>query len=212
MSTTDQQILTEVQYALLETPNSGASLTSDLWSLAEVLQALNDAQTAFLQDSLLLFQRTTLPSVPGTKRFPVPSDWLATARVAWQTPTGTYSELPKHDSLQADFATPAWDSDSLPAPVGYMDVQLPSLEIQLEPLPSVGGLIHLLYAAVGATLANTGVALLVPDEFAPYVKWKTLQILLSKIGRGQDPVRAGYCQQRYDEGVLVARVLLGGWA
>lgn len=57
-----------------------------------------------------------------------------------------------------------------------------------------------------------GTPIAVPDEFAPTLKWGTIAALLSKPGRGFDPIRAGYADSRYQEGVASTLLLLSSWS
>lgn len=53
---------------------------------------------------------------------------------------------------------------------------------------------------------GTGIALGVPDDFAWVVKWGALADLLGKDGPAADQPRAAYCEQRWREGVELARL------
>jgi len=112
---------------------------------------------------------------------------------------------------QADGLVRTWEFNTQVAPLGYMDGETPTLQIQIAPAAWDGGLLDLLYAAVPTTLSNTGVLLSVPDECAPAVKWRTVALLLGKVGPMADPVRAAWAEQRYQEGVELVRLLLDGW-
>jgi hypothetical protein len=211
MSVTDQQLLNDVQYALIEVPNSGASVSSQLWTLAEVIDAMNQAQEDFLKDTLLVLSRATLLTIPNTVRFDMPTDWIATVRVVWLNPDGVFSPLERADSFDVDGGNPTWPYNTEPHPWVYMETETPTLQLQTAPGGSDGGVLQLLYAAISAQLSNTGVAFSVPDDFTPYVKYRMLEILLRKLGRGQDTARADYCRGRYEEGVEIAKLIQRGW-
>lgn len=209
--TTDQQILNEIQYALLETPNNGASMSSQLWTIAEVIDALNKAQQIFMKDTGLLLDHAALVTTPNVFRQPMPENWIIIHRVSWATYAGVFTALGRADSYEADAGITNWATTTAARPQIYMDAELPTLEIQIAPASYNGGILHVLYVAEPDQVSNTGVLMTVVDEFIPYVKWKTLSILLTKIGRAADPARADYCNQRYNEGVAVARTLLKSW-
>jgi hypothetical protein len=54
----------------------------------------------------------------------------------------------------------------------------------------------------------------IPDDWVWCVKWGALADLLNIPGPNMDPVRAAYCEQRYQQGVLMAQkasVVLNAW-
>ena len=59
---------------------------------------------------------------------------------------------------------------------------------------------------------GSGIPLLVADAWAPYLKYGVLADMFSKDGRGQDLLRARYCEQRFAEGIALASVLVDGFA
>jgi len=78
--------------------------------------------------------------------------------------------------------------------------------MQLAPPPAVLGYLQMLVVAVGTTLnPAAGVVLGVPDDFSWVVKWGAMADLLGKDSPARDPGRAQYCEQRYQDGVELAR-------
>lgn len=49
----------------------------------------------------------------------------------------------------------------------------------------------------------------IPNIFYPYVKYGVMADMLSKEGEGQDMVRAKYCEDRFQEGIELAKMMLG---
>ena len=108
-----------------------------------------------------------------------------------------------------------WVSAGNPKPLYYHDSNssptLPQETIQVSPAPSDTGELQVLYTALGDTLANTGVELSIPPDFAPIIKWEVLYLMLSKVGRAHDG-RSAYCHRRYQEGVAATKLLLSGYS
>lgn len=204
---TDQELLTEIQHALLEPPDGGATWPSGLWTQAEVLSAANMAQDLLLKRTQLLIGQVTLPVTAGVARVALPDDWLATWQVVWRGSDGTVRELIRSDQFQADHAQPAWPS-TLDTPEVYFDHDQALLQIQLAPIPDIDGDLDVFYVPAGVTLDATGENLTVPDELAPSLKFGLLADLLGKDGRGKSPERAAYAQGRFDLGIDVAGVIL----
>lgn len=85
---TDQDLLTQLQYALVEPLNLGAAWTAELWSVDEVTSFLNSRQDGLLRDTGIIVTRPgALPTVPNTARHLLPQDWMLTRRVVWHIPT-----------------------------------------------------------------------------------------------------------------------------
>jgi hypothetical protein len=81
----------------------------------------------------------------------------------------------------------------------------PPLTIQIAPLPGQAGLLDLVTVNTGATLdPSTGVVMGLPDDLCWAVKWGALADLLSQEGTAKDPLRAAYCEKRWQEGIQLA--------
>lgn len=204
---TDQDLHTEIQYALVETPNDGASYVSGQWSVVEVSDALTAAQNRLLRTTGLIITRTSLSLVPNTFRAELPTDWMASRRLTWRTADSTRIPLYLMSWAEADYGSFLWEIARDPHPLGYLEpISLaPPLELYFVPAASDTGIPEIWYLALGTTLSNTGVVLTVPDELAATVKYAALADLLAKEGRGYDPERAAWCEARATEGLALAQ-------
>lgn len=209
----DQTLLTDVQYAVVEPPNGGASWPSGLWTRDEVLGYLNQRQDRLLKQTLIAMREVTIPvGLPqvGSSRFDLPADWLRTISVFWFGSNGVVRELMRSDTFEADHALPDWlGADD---PLVYMELETDHRVFQVGPAPPVTGDLLVLYTPAGTPLTGNGVSLTVADELAPAIKYGLLADLLGKDGRGQDRARAQYAEQRFQLGVDAARLILEGWA
>jgi hypothetical protein len=210
MSTTDQQLLNEVQYASLETPNSGASWPSGLWSADEIASYLNLRQRRLLYETGCVCKRGTLITVPNELRYPLPADWIQTRRAMWLDPGSGVHPLLRSEIWYLDYGLVSWEETFSKIPLVYMDDVLPTLEVQIAPASSDGGVLQLLYVAIGAALSNTGVAITVPDDLVPILKWGVLAEMFGKVGRAHDPEKAAYCEERFALGCTAATFLFWG--
>jgi len=212
MAIADTVVLSDIQRSLLETVNSGASYSSQQWTAAEVIGYLNNRQDQFLKDSGILLKRATVNTLPSVLRHALPSDWIMTQRIAWESLDSVFTEVPRGDGWEADHVLLDWPyNQDLTKPAIYTDGEVPTLEFETFPGIGVSGILHVLYAYVGTTLTGGGVNMSVPDEFVPAIKWGVVEDMLSKVGRAQDPDRAAYAKSRYDEGVAAAKAILAGW-
>lgn len=208
---TDQELLTELQYALVEPPDGGASWPSEIWTRAEVLDGVNGAIRELCRDTHLSVLRTELPILANAVSVALPVDWLATAHLVWRALSGVRTPLGPVDSFESDLALPSWETAG-GLPIGYADLDATTLTLKLVPTPAADGTIELLYIARPALVTGSGATLPIADEFASGLKYNALSWLLSKVGRLMDPERAAYCDQRYQLTQVAAELILGGWA
>jgi hypothetical protein len=207
----DTDVLTEIQYHVVEPPDGGATMASGLWLPTEVLHLLNQRQRRFILDTGLVVRRAPIPTPANTSRLPLPQDWIVTRRATWTDPAGHISELPRSDSFHLDQALIYWPFLRMAKPSVYVEKELPLVEIQVSPTSYNAGVLTVHYIAEPTLLTATGTTFSVPDEFVAVIKWGTLADMLWKPSRAQDPERARYCEMRYQEGVEATRQLLTGW-
>lgn len=211
MAYTDTQILTEMQYSLVEPPDGGLTVQSGLWSVTELTDAINTAQQWLTRELWPVVSIAVLNTVPNQLRHDLPQTWLETIRVAWQEPDGTIASLGRDSSWSSDYLDEDWTYTMSPKPLTYNDSETPVPSLQVMPTASDAGLLHIWYAALPTALSNTGVAWTIPDPLVPTAKWAALAQLLGKDGRGQDLPRAQAAQARAQEGLELAKLALGGW-
>jgi hypothetical protein len=150
----------------------------------------------------------------GQPRVALPTDWIGTLDVVWRGQDGTVRTLVRSDSFEADHGDVLW-ATTRGVPWVYMDYETPALELQLAPLPQVGGLLEVWYLPQGALFDATALGELftVPDAFVSAAgKYGALADMFAKDGRGKSPERAAYCESRYRLGVEAAAIILRGWA
>lgn len=213
MATIDQDLLGQIQDALLEPRDGGQSWPSGLWTRDEMIAYCNQRQHAFLWETFALVGiSATIAVAIGQRRIALPDDWLHTLSVLWRGTDGTVRELLRGDSFEADMLLPTWESTNVATPLQYHDEEAPSGYFQIAPAPTGTGTVELLYIPLGVTLNGNGEILTVPDELAHAIKYGALADALNKDGRGKDPARAQYCEQRYDLAVQLTEIILEGWS
>lgn len=208
---TDQEVLTQIQYNLVEPPDGGQSWLSGLWTRDEVLAALNTRARQFLRDTQAVTKFTQIAVTLGTDPIVLPDDWIATLAANWRLLTGERTTLTTGDVFEADLAAPTWSSTG-GSPLLLLDDQSDTLTCRLAPVPDVDGVLELLYVALPVTATGANVDLEIPDELLDQMRYGTLADLLGKVGRGNDPMRADYCQERFELGEMLTEMILRGWA
>ena len=203
----DQELLNEIQYVLVEPPNNGTSMSTTIWTVSEIIQYLNDRQRQLLRETGMVLKTGTVNAIPGVQRHELPEDCITARRVAWHAPSGVIKELVRTDPFALDNMSMAWGTIT-GTPQVYAESTLPMQQIEVAPAPLDYGYFHLLYISSETPLSNTGVRCSIPDEFDPYVKYGALADCWKKAGRGQDLIRAAYCEERFQEGIDLGRALM----
>jgi hypothetical protein len=220
-SVTDQELMTAAVYRLLENGNADASpstFLTDMYTPQQLLNALNNRQRQFLKDTTCILTRVTQDSTPQEPRYALPGNSIVTRRVCWQKApdqaTDPITAYPKYslfrtDTYALDSGMPSWSYD-FADPTVFHESALPTLEIEIINAPIDVGTISLMYVALSTMMDGSGVKLTVPDEWAPYIMYGALADLLKADGAGKDLNRTAYCEQRYTQGVEMARLLMEG--
>lgn len=211
--TTDQQLLNELQISVIEEPNSGAYMTTEIWTVDEIAGYMNDRIKRFASEARISMVHGTLASVVDQRLYDLndlDDDLIDLHRVAWLDSAGVSYELQRRDKLSFDLLLAAWGSTS-GTPKGYSIVTEPQMTIQVVPAPADVGTLDFLYTAVTTVVSNTGVTIPLPADFCPAIKWGVLADMLKKDGPAHDMARSAYCEMRFSEGVELAKILLRGF-
>lgn len=209
MAITDADQLVEIQWRLVEDVN----LSSELWTLAEIAGLFNQRQDQFNRDTGLLLAHEPIVATAGVVNYTLTDEWIATQRVSWRTPTGSFSSLTPADRFAIDTLVSVNQPPS--RPIAYDDQSAGIGVIEIGPAPLTNGTLNILYVGTLALLNFNSIApdiFDIPDDFIPYITYGVLADLLSKEGRGRDLPRAAYCEGRYQEGVAIASLFLGGFS
>lgn len=203
----DTQIVQVIQWQLIE-PAAGTSWTgTDQFTYAQVSAALQNALNRFLQDTgvtVSWYMQSISP--PPIGRVPLLDSTVDVRRVAFVDVNGVYYPLWRTDDFALDSFYPGW-TQTPGIPRAYSTAALPPIELQLAPPPLSSGLLEVVSVSTSTPLdPAVGVHLNIPDDFTWGVKWGALSTLLSTDGQSRDPVRAAYCEQRYQHAVAAARL------
>lgn len=207
MAITDADQLLEVEWRLVE----DASFTSGLWTIAEIAGYYNQRQNRFNRDAKLLLAYEAVAVGSGATTVALPEDWIATQRATWRSAAGVISPVGLSDRFAAQQGIASATAPTVPL---MLDDQSAGPRVgELYPPPITAGTLGLVYASLCEILNfnGTGDIFDLPDEFVPYITYGVMADMLSKDGRGQDLVRAKYCEERFEEGIALAAILLTGF-
>ncbi len=204
----DQDLVKIIQAHLLE-PVTGNSWTgTEMFTLDDLTKAIERRRDQFIVESGCVVTRSTqATAAPPVDRVGFSESIMDVRRVAWIDAGGVYKQLWRDDEFNMSSFSVGWNL--APAvPRVFSVAAAPILSLQLSPPAAAGGSLELLTVNSPALLDPTvGVFLNIPDDFAWVVKWGALADLLGKNGQAYDPKRAQYAEQRYQQGVEMARTM-----
>ncbi len=209
---TDQNVLNEIQYHLLEAPNNGASYGSSLYTAAEIVNHVNLRLKEFIKRTSVLVKRdtSTTNTSAGVRSVTLPTDCIDLLRVAMADTAGNVVTIPLGGSIEADtYYSSLTSTVGATSDVPYIATlaQTPhAFILYLYPNPAAARALDLLYVKQPAVLPDTpnGTVLECPDDFTPFVKYGAMADIFSKSGETYDPERANLCQQLFELGVSLA--------
>jgi hypothetical protein len=207
-TTKDQDLVTRIQYHLLE-PATGSSWTgSEQFTLADVTNSIQKRRDQLLADTGCVVTRTSgIALAPGTTRVFLSDSVIAIRRLAFTASIGgaVTPLLPSDILSQRNYA-----SDELYTPnppYSYSSASARPTEIVMVPPSNQPGTLDLVSVQTGAALnPAVGVVLGIPDDYTWVVKWGALADLLAKDGPARDQIRSAYCERRYQLGVELIKM------
>ncbi len=202
-STISCQLLEEIQRHLLE-PVVDAGQTWSLWTQAEVLGFLNLRLQRFALETGLIRKQAQVTSGSGNLTYP--DDLLEARRLEFQG--ATTSSLDRIDPVASDNSYIDW-LNTTGTPIAFVEEPKDSRVFQLVPPPSSNGVVDILYVPLPAPVGAACTPLPFPNFFCNFIKWGVISDMLSKEGEANDPARAGAAEQRWLEGIQLAKALLG---
>ena len=208
---TDAELVNSAAYKLLENGgvDAAGTFSTPMFTVGQFLHALNNRQQQFLDLTGSIVTRRSQPTTPQVPRYALPSDWIATRRVTYENIDGDKYALFRADTYGLDNGMSDWQYN-FDAPTVFSESALPTQEIEILKAANDVGTVFLMFTALAAALDGSGIPMAVPDEFTPYILYGALADLLNSDGDGKDLRRSIYCESRFQQGVELAKLLMGG--
>lgn len=198
----------EILWHLLEPPLNGLLWTgTQQYSLDDVLSALQQARDTFLLDTgIMVTSSTQAVAAPADGVVDLEETIVAVRRAAW-TVNGITAPLRRDDQWGLVNYRLGWQTPRVASPLAIAFSALPPLKAQLAPVTSTPGTLDLLTINRGADpdLLVTNQPLGVPDDWAWVVVFGALAQLFQRDGLAMDPIRAQYCDSRWQDGITRAK-------
>lgn len=212
---TDAQIVSLVLAMLLEPPLTQTWTGSGMFQFSAIMNAIQARLNRFQGDTGI--GTTTLTQAAGTgppvDRVFLPDSVLDIRRAAWIDGAGKPTVLWRDDQFSMQAFSFGGASTPVDPPQVYGVSTLPPVAVQVYPPPANPGQVEIVYVPVGVqvgttpnAVASTPVTINLADDLTWAVAFGAMADLLGNDSPARDPARAQYCEQRYEEAVMLARL------
>ena len=216
MAITDQNLYNEIQGTLMETQDNGATYSSGLYTVAEVVARLNYRLDLFNKlsniQTTVSYTNNALTDARKAQDYSTQaSNVIDILSVFYTSDNGTtWYAIPRGSSFEADVMLTTQAATTLPLLWTLDTAQVQNINFFPPPSFSSGqGKLGLMYVPKIGTMPTTpdGTTISMPDDFTPFVKYGVLADLFMKSGESYDPVRGEICESLFQLGIEAAR----GW-
>jgi len=208
---TDRQVIESVQRHLNEPVDGTTWNGTEQFSYQDLVDSITYRMNRLMAESGLAVSRSTDQSiVTGVVSTTLPDTYEDLRRAATVSPSST-RPLRRMDTVTARAYLPRYPQQS-GAPTVYSQLTSRPLAATLLPRAAETLGLDLLYiSSLTSTLTPSTSSTILPihDDFCAVVKWGVMADLLMRDGPGMDVERAKYCEERYEEGVELAKIAQG---
>lgn len=209
---TDYYLIQCLQYSLLESVASQQSWSgTEMFALSDLVESIERRRNQFLSDTGIVLTRSLMDVSPSSiGRHHLDQSIIDVRRAAWvgAPPENYYTNLWREDERSLTASNASW-SVNQGQPAAFSIMAPPPLEMQIAPPPMNAGQVELITVNSGTPIAagDNASVLGIPDDLSWIVKWGALADLLGSDGESRDMARAQYAEQRYRQGVELAKLL-----
>lgn len=200
---TTAQIAKSIVYHLAENNGAvadGTTTSTTMFSITDINNAIAKRVNRFLEETGQIVTRITLPMSSGDGRIEIPNDWIDVRRVGWITPENAHTTLWRVSEYILDSQFNDWNVSPSNVPSAYSVATAPLLWLQVAPPPNDIGTLELLIVDSSNTVN-------IFNDFWWVIKFGAMADLLGQEGEGKDAERAQHCEQRWDEGIQLAKIM-----
>lgn len=197
-----QSMVQEIQFHLLENPGgiAGPGMSGQI-KVGSILKSIARARNRFIIDSELPLRANPAIGPTGALGMvDIDPSIVYVHRAGWQDAGGRWSNLWRQDEWAFDKGQPQWTLTP-GLPVAFSQAVNSPLTLQLYPPPQNAGALELITAnskVLDLTVPATSMDF--PDEWVHGIKYAALNDLFGS-GQIYDPLRAQYCDTRYQQAV-----------
>lgn len=206
-SVTDQDLIKQIEQHLQEKLSLTSWTGTEQFNYAQVVLAIQRRLDKFKIESGLSLSIFPITVSTTTQTVELDDSIIDIRHAMWLQPNGTYSTLWRSDSFETNATFPKnWNNPGLPTDY-LLSVNQPLL-LTISPPNANAGAIYLIVTTSGPNLdpAIGPTVLGIPDDFTWIVKFGAMADILGTPGPGQDLTRAAYCESRWKDGMMLARM------
>jgi hypothetical protein len=200
---TTAQIAKSIVYHLIENNGAaadGTATSTSMFSITDINNAIARRVNRFLEETGQIVTRITLPVASGDGQIDIPNDWIDVRRAGWITPENAHTVLWRVSEYILDSQFNDWNISPSNVPSAYSVAVAPILWLQVAPPPSDIGTLELL-------IVDSSNSINIFNDFGWVIKFGAMADLLGQEGESRDAERSAYCQQRWDEGIQLAKIM-----
>lgn len=202
---TDAYAFTLMEYHLLEPPTGETWTGTPQFNISMLQNALQRRRDETIQiGNCNIAQLNPISTSPNQRRTVLPQNVMEVRRIRYVPATGsglTPSTLWPEDGMSFQQFSPTY-LQTIGRPQSYAIVSAPPLAFDVNAAAQVPGTYDVLGLLQGPQFGLAADTLLsVPDDFSWVPKWGALGDLLGGESEATDPLRASYCQNRYNDGL-----------
>src|SRR6202040_2446331 len=172
---------------------------TETWTLNDVLTAIARRVNRFLEETGQIVTFAQLPVTAGDGRIDLLKDWIDVRRAAWITPESKHNVLWRTSEYVLDSQFNDWNV-SPDTPESYSIAVAPLVWLQLAPPPSDIGTLDL-FTVDASTISN------IFNDYGWVIKFGAMADLLGQEAEARDVERSQYCQQRWNEGIQLSKIM-----
>lgn len=178
---------------------------SEFLDLDFYIRSIESKYNLYQQLTNLVLKTTEFPIAANIDKISLPTDLIDIIRVSFIREDEFEIILDEADEQEIYL-----NSNSLEEfndPLYYTNVYELTKTIKLSPTPANVGTLKIIYVEgiESIDIDNEEIVLNLPNNLLPYIKFGVLTDILSNEGPLNDPIRAAYCKQRWEEGILIGR-------
>lgn len=183
---------------------SFAQPVAEFISIETYIEAIKAKYNQFQQATNLVLEIHEEDIIANSNIVKLPKGLIDIVRVSF-VENGMETVLDQADEQEIELNSDY--SNKVGTPLFYSTVYTETKNLFLCPTPANVGTIKILYI-VGidsAPVDEEDTIIYLPNNLVPYLKFGVETDIFSNEGVFNDPVRAAYCKQRWEEGILVGR-------
>lgn len=207
---TYQYLLDAINFHLIESISLLNSV-SEITTLDEILKFARNRINQFqFQTGLILSKKNFTMNPPNDNSLIIDDETIDIVRVAYIDLDEEFNPdevfvLREEDESSIGYSNRNAFNSTTNRPTFYTSLLGNLNTIKIYPLPANLGQLEIISinGIARDSIIELNTIINLPDNLVPYIKWGVLADIYSKDGVGYNPAMASYCNQRWEEGIII---------